>query len=164
MATGSLTDTQRSARPEDSANNSKMLVLSPRKSIQEVTRETGLSFHTIRSVPTKELNCQSLSAEDCNIHMSFGGNMLTWYEDWPDLFKNHPPESWSCISHQWGFWNVTTAGEDPLPIAERNSESPKSNRVMCDDFGQDLGSIHSSPYHDFRKLPYHAVRWNLAIN
>lgn len=90
------------------------------------------SFHTIRTVLKKELKwhawkphyCQSLSAEDCNIHMEFGEIMLARYEDWPDLFQNI---LWTdeVVFHIGGFVNHHNcyywAGEDTLVTSEKCS-------------------------------------------
>lgn len=147
MATGSVADTRRSGRPSKSSNQEtvqavqKMFTNNPKKSIRQAARESGLSFHTIRTVLKKELKwhawephyCQSLSAEDCDIRMEFGENMLALYEEWSDLFKNI---LWSdeAVFHIGGFVKRHNchywAGEDPFVMSAKMQNLPNVT-VWC---------------------------------
>ena len=87
----------------------EMFTQSPNKSIRQAARESGLSFHCVRTALNKELKwrawkphyCQALCAEDCDIRMEFAEMMLAWYEDWPALFKNILSSDEAGISHRW---------------------------------------------------------------
>ena len=97
-----MADTQRSGRPFKSTDPElvqvvqEMFTCSPKKSIRPAARESGLSFHCLKNVLKNELKwrawklhyCQAPSAKDCDICIEFGEMILTWYEDWSDLFKN----------------------------------------------------------------------------
>ncbi len=147
MATGSVTDTQRSGHPSNSSDPEvvqvvqEMFTHSPKKSVRQAARESGLSFHCVRTVLKKELKwhawklhyCQALSTEDCDIRMAFGEVILAWYEDWSDLFKNI---LWSdeAVFHIGGSVNRHNChywtGEDPRIISEKMQNRPKVT-VWC---------------------------------
>ena len=119
----------------------EMFTQSPKKSIRQAARESGLSYHCVRTVLKKHLKwrawkphyCQVLSAEDCNIRMEFSEIMLAWYEDWPGLFQNI---LWSdeAVFHIGGFVNRHNchywAEEDPRIISEKFQNRPKIT-VWC---------------------------------
>ncbi|XP_076028935.1 uncharacterized protein LOC143017855 [Oratosquilla oratoria] len=142
IATGSVADTRRRGRPSISRDPEvvqavqEMFTRSPKKSLRQVARESGLSFHYVRNVLKNELKwrawkphyCQTLSAEDCDIRVEFGEMMLAWYEDWSDLFKNI---LWSdeAVFHIGGFVNRHNchywAGEDPRITSEKCRIGPR---------------------------------------
>ena len=84
---------------------------------------------------------------------------LAWYKDWSDLFKNI---LWSdeAVFHIGGFVNRHNchywAGEDPCITSEKNAE------LVCNDFGQDCGSLYPSRCCECGKLSHYAERGNLA--
>ncbi|KAJ4427660.1 hypothetical protein ANN_25308 [Periplaneta americana] len=74
-----------------------MFTRSPQKSTRQAARDSGLTRSTIRNVLKNELNfrqwkphyCQVLSSEDCDHRMEYDEIMVSWYEDWPQLFTNN---------------------------------------------------------------------------
>ena len=146
MTTGSVNDAPRSGRPSLSTTEDIELVRetfdkSPNKSTRQASRETGLSRHAVRTILKDELHyrpwkphyCQKISPEDCDRRMEFGELMLSWQEDWPELFHNI---LWSdeAVFHVGGFVNRHNchywAHEDPAVIAEKTQSRPKVT-VWC---------------------------------
>ena len=139
MTTGSVSDTQRSGRPSKFKKPEvvqfvqEMFSRSPKKSIRQAARESGLSFHCVLKNELKWRAwkphcCQALSAEDCDIRMEFGEMMLAWFRDWPDLLKNI---LWSdeAVFHIGGFVNRQNchywAGEDPRVTSAKCRIDPR---------------------------------------
>lgn len=135
METGSVCDAPRQrmkpSRSEDNISVVKeMFVRSPGKSIRQAVRESGLTYHSVRTILTAELDfrpwkphyCQALSAEDCDRRLEYGEMMIEWQIRWPELYHNIV---WSDEAnfHVGGFVNRHNChywgAEDPKIIAEK---------------------------------------------
>ncbi|CAF3770620.1 unnamed protein product [Rotaria sp. Silwood1] len=142
MITGSVYDMERSGRrstshsPEVVNTVQAIFTRSPATSIRTASIGSGLSYRTIHAVLTKELHysawkphlVQQIFPEDCDIRMEFSEIMLSWKDDWPELFDNI---LWSdeAVFHVGGFVNRHNchywANKDPGMTIERMQSQPK---------------------------------------
>lgn len=115
---GSVKDKKRSGRRptasrEENVNNVQaMFERSPKKSVRQGARESGLTRYAVNKILKKILNfrpwkpnyVQQLFLEDCDIRMEFSEVMLAWKEESPNLFNNI---LWSdeAVFHVGGFVN-----------------------------------------------------------
>ena len=146
IETGSVCDApRRGVSPARSLENlavvNKMFLRSPEKSIRQAVRESGLTYHSVQTILTNELNfrpwkphyCQALSDEDCDRRLEYGEMMEEWQIRWPDLHR-HILWSDEAIYHVGGFVNRHNCHywveKDPKIIAEKVHSRPKVT-VWC---------------------------------
>lgn len=147
MDTGSVADRRRSGRPRAARTPANvnavqdMFNRSPTLSIRQASRQSGLSVGTVHSILRKDLSfrpwkphyVQELHVEDCDTRMRYGENMLSWHQEWPQLFKN---VLWSdeAVFHVGGFVNRHNShywtSADPQVTVEKAQSRPKVT-VWC---------------------------------
>lgn len=147
LTTGSVADARRSGRPSTSrtAENvdrvREMFMRSPKKSLRQGSRESGLSRYSVATILKKDLSfkpwkphyVQQLFPDDCDRRMEFGEIFLSWNEDWPELFENI---LWTdeAVFHIGGFVNRHNshywASVNPNECVEKAQGRPKVT-VWC---------------------------------
>lgn len=118
LTTGSVLDAKRTGRPSTSRSEENihcvkvMFDKSPSKSTRRAASESELTRHSILRVlhddlhyhPWKPHYVQQLFPEDCDRRAEYCEMMLTWLEDWPELYQN---VLWTdeAVFHVGGFVN-----------------------------------------------------------
>lgn len=101
IRTGSVTQQKGAGRPktviteEAKAAATEAFQRSPKKSIRQYQRESGVSYGSVQRL-LKEMNwrpwkphfVQALSCEDCDIRMEFAESLLAWIQEEPNLLRH----------------------------------------------------------------------------